>query len=260
MTKASKKVPVSIEENVVAISGGSLKGKVHAAWIARVHEIDTKKFVTADRLDCRFAKYVDSNFKMLDFVIDIRNKVVEDAMRATCSADDPMQDDDAAPLPKRPRKEMFDDIPKIIEIKVQRVGKPELTLKVLSCWYTRNKLAFELKAENVELFMESPPQASELAPGSEMRSYIKQPNVKWNRSRHAVQCSYFCKEKLCWRLKVMKVERCDNVAYAVESMATLCQQFYNTHHKDEDGDEHGDDREAGEEAAVSEVVHDFSLH
>ena len=224
---SSKKVPVSIEDDVVAIFGCNLKGKVHAGWIARVHKIDQVKFVTADRLDCRFAKFVDSNFKMLDYAINIRNTAVEVAMRA----DDPMQDDESAPLPKRPRKEMFDDIPKAIEIKVPRLGKPELTVKVLSCWYTRNKLVFELKVENIELFLENPPPSTRGNRG-DMTAHIEQPNVIWIRSRHVAQCSYFCKDQKKWRFKTMKVEECGDEAFAVKTTAAVCQMYYNAHHVD----------------------------
>eukprot|EP00959_Pyramimonas_sp_CCMP1952_P034732 727990-Pyramimonas_sp.AAC.1 len=72
-------------------------------------------WVTCDRVDSRFARFLGKSFEMMEELQRLRTVKCEAMMKALgIDTDDPLRDESAdaddGPLPKRARKELADEI------------------------------------------------------------------------------------------------------------------------------------------------------
>ena len=91
----------------------------------------------------------------------------------------------------RPRRELIDRIPRVLEISVVTRNGVEATVNVLPSWREKAVLQIELTNENMDLLLEDPPAAS--APAFTPK--ISQPDVVWVGCRNHVRCTYWDSKK-----------------------------------------------------------------
>ena len=239
--------PGRILTEVKVVVGGRLDACLSGAWVTPVTKVENAEFITVHRMDTKFAKFVHHKFAMMDYLLKLRNRAVDDAMITTCSADaDPMHDVDVQHLPKRPRREMFDEISsKIVSVKVMLLDGRHHTMRVVATVNTRAKLCIEATEENVNVLLQEPRELAEQVVVPDMT----EANVRWNKTRFAVFCKYYCNQQSKYRWKFMKVPYGPDFQERVTRMASVCQAFYTTHHTEpqDDDDEHAEEGEdAGE--------------
>jgi len=85
------------------------------SWVTHVEQKFGLDWVTCDRVDARFAKFVNKNFQMMEELQCLRTEKSEQMMKSLeIDAEDPLQkeatESEAGPLPKRARKQMVDEI------------------------------------------------------------------------------------------------------------------------------------------------------
>ena len=90
----------------------------------------------------------------------------------------------------RPRRELIDRIPRVLEITVVTRSGVEATVNVLPSWREKCVLQIELTKENMDLLLEEPPAAS--AP---FTPTISQTDVVWLSHRNHVRCTYWESKK-----------------------------------------------------------------
>ena len=220
----------SIHSDVVVITGGGLGDNLRIGWLATVVSRDDKKFISADKADTKFAKFVSQDFDMTDAIICARNRATDVLMRRAEAARDPMSEMAEVATLKRSRKEMLDEIDAAIQITVKLASGGEHTLWVLTACSSRHKLCIELTEENVAVLLKSPADA-DVEP-DKAQPDVNEANVRWMASRHAVYCRYYDGAAKKWRVKIMRVDGASGGQRGVDKMATVCQSFYDLHHTD----------------------------
>eukprot|EP00959_Pyramimonas_sp_CCMP1952_P121148 2532893-Pyramimonas_sp.AAC.2 len=216
-----------IDQDVVAISlyeGQPLTSR----WIAPVVEVDGRQFVVVDRQDSSYTRFAGQR-DMLDYIIHLRNQATDRMMRELSRKEDPTlgPHDDVTYMPKRPKRELIDDIAPTtsVEVEVDHGGK--YTVIVCTCKNLRNKLCIESTPDAIKLLT--------MKPAWVRSSGLPEPTfqgdvVRWYRSRHAVGVNYYDKQKATWRLKTMKVPPGEDLQSRAESMAAVLETFYAQHH------------------------------
>ena len=141
----------------------------------------------------------------------------------------------------RPRRELIDRIPRVLELSVVTRNGFEATVSVLPSWREKGVLQIELTKENMDLLLESPPAAP--AP---FTPKITQPDVTWVRFRNQVRCSYWDSKKRGWRTKSELIEFEPDMAEAqmqsiVDREAAAMQEFFLTRHNRANNMPHEDD-------------------
>ena len=222
--------PVVLRDDIAVIQGGAAKSvNLHSAWLAPLHVVDDIKYVVVERGDSRLQSFLGQHTDMIDRLIALRNTAVLDTMATTCGAqDDPMQDaDGSSRLPKRPKREMHDEIPKVVDVSVEVDGGETRSVRVLSVWCNNSRLAFEFTQDNIELLFKTPVVVESFTPA------IAEPNVKWYDSRHSVYCRYYDGTKNKFKVKSLKVKHSEFnevLQERVNILARQCQQYYDDHH------------------------------
>eukprot|EP00959_Pyramimonas_sp_CCMP1952_P153376 3208478-Pyramimonas_sp.AAC.1 len=103
----------TLTEGLVAISNGHV-GNIATDWVTHVSSRDGKRWVTCDRSNAGFCKYVKDSFEMLEFVQALRASKCEQLMaQVGQAAADPAADASESPEApmKKAKKVMVDDIP-----------------------------------------------------------------------------------------------------------------------------------------------------
>ena len=108
-------------------------------------------------------------------------------MRGLANEEDPNSAEISPSVrPCRPKRELIDSIPEVIELEVVTRNGVQVTVKVRPSWREKCVLRIELTQENMDLLLEEPP--AESAPFSPR---IEQPDVVWVASRNHVRCTYW---------------------------------------------------------------------
>lgn len=225
---------VAIIEDVVVITD-SEDTPLHKGWTVRVTVVGKtetdpgRKFVKIGK-DYKMQKVFGGNPKMYEAMVERRNEAVKAAMIKECSE---AQEDDtevkaAGSLPKRPRKQMVDEISDILDITIEVADGTVHTLSVLPHWNEQAVLELELKRENLELLKKEPAESM----ATSFVPVISEPNVKWKQSISSVWCDWYDAKAGKWKIKTMKVTPAtdtDVLQANVNKIAAVCQEFYNQH-------------------------------
>ena len=126
---------------------------------------------------------------MVTYIKFMRDRKAMDLMRAAAPQDaDPNESNIVVPrVPDRPKRELIDLIPKIIDIEVETRTGVQATVSVIPSWRDKGALQIELTQENLDLMLEEPPAVS--APF--VPNLAEFPNTSWVGSRKCVRTSYW---------------------------------------------------------------------
>lgn len=130
----------------------------------------------------------------------------------------------------RPRRELIDRIPRVLELSVVTRNGVEATVNVLPSWREKGVLQIELSKENMDLLLEDPPAAS--AP---FTPRLNQPAVSWVGGRNHVRCSYWDSKKKAWKIKSKLIEFDSETdeeqqQEIIDREAEALQEFFVAHH------------------------------
>ena len=225
-------------ENVFAVTGGGIdlmtdglprvRG-VHA-WIIIPTMVEGKSFGDVWKGNYFCGKFVDKNFEMVDHIRDLRNTRVQELMQQLSAAADPNKENELTDGPlTMPKRELFDDLPAIITVKVRTMSSMVAEINVLSDWRLKGVLKLEITKTNLDLLLEEP--SADVAPWTPT---IGQPDVRWRAHSNTVYCIYWDKRKSRKRLKSMCVDISqmtdEDKSDAVNNAAEEIQAFYEAHH------------------------------
>ena len=224
--------------DVVAIKGGGIHvdQSFPYAWIVQPEEVDGRRFVQVSTQDRRCRLYFGHDFRMATHMKTLRDRKTMDLMRAAAqegedpnaSISDPTNNNR---LPERPKRELIDLIPKIIDIDVSTNNGIQATVSVIPTWRDKGALQIELTEENMDLMLEAPP--AESAPFNPNLAGF--PQARWVAKRGHVRCSYWDSKRQMIKMHSQKVEFGLDAApeekeSLVHAAAAAVQEFYNTHH------------------------------
>ena len=227
---------LSIQEDVVLVTGGRLGDAPASAWVVPVEKLDGHRFVYVDRVASNVRKMLGNDFGMLDHITKLRNAASDSLMLRICGKEaDPLQDDDARNLPKRPRKDMIDEIPKYTTVKVETGDGREQRVLVRTAAGARSKLGIELSLENLQLLCCTPAVRDEDEEVKETPQ-IEDAHVHWMPSRGCVYARYYDKPSSNWRIKSMAVKQGQGFQERVDKAVKLCRDFYDANHHVKDKD------------------------
>ena len=221
----------------VAIRGGGIDVECNlaSAWIVEAKRVnDEREAWPVERNFCpvqtgfyRCNKFLKKKKGMVNHIIELRNEKVKELMKALPRAEDPNDNyasSDAAT--NRPRREMIDQISRVITVDVVTTTGMASSVNLLPTWREREVLAIELTEENLDLLLEDPPAGS--APWS---PEINEPDVIWLPRRKELRAFYFDRQKGRYCTKSMQVEfsHClndDDKQEACDKVARELQRFF----------------------------------
>ena len=223
--------PVRFREGCVGIQGGHLSaGQQGALWLRKINVEDTI-CATISKNEYRVRKFVQSNWDMYDLIVTRRTEAVEKAMaRAdlpqSVFEDDQEVPDDELPARKRSKREIIDEIPKLLTIKVRSQEAGWQELRVGSHRLAKGSLCLELTEANFELLLLTPHE-DERGP---LFVEVDEPNVTYVPSMRAVMCRYWCEAKQTWLRKVSPKIAQDAGPEELAAAAREVQDFFNRNH------------------------------
>ena len=180
------------------------------AWIIEPKKVEDnrgedmveREFVSIHMQLYRCKNFLKNGKAMVNHIIELRNKKVKELMRALPREEDPNDfyaSSDAAPI--RPRREMIDQISRVITVKVVSSTGFQASVNVMATWRERDVLTIELTAPNLDLLLEDPPAGS--APWA---PEINEPDVQWVSCRRELRTSYWDSQKGRQKTKSQQVE------------------------------------------------------
>eukprot|EP00959_Pyramimonas_sp_CCMP1952_P330297 6916069-Pyramimonas_sp.AAC.1 len=169
--------------------------------------VDGVPCVTTDRLDKKFIKHIcKSNTSMLDELTRLRNAAADAAMRRVMDADPlaeaPAGDNVDGPDPKRPRRELLDEIPSTIQIEVPTAEDATVSVNVLPTIRHNARLAIEMTGMNMQLLSAKPFVFDEY--GDSWVPEVRSALVTWVDYRDSCRVQYYDKASGKTKLKSMK--------------------------------------------------------
>ena len=223
---------------LVAIRGGGLPDDLpnNNTWVAQPEEIEGRRFVHVTSGDGRCRAFFSYNFDMVNHIKSLRDRKVMDLMLASSvQEEDPNEPNPVAQTtPTRPKRELIDLIPKIIDIEVETRTGVQATVSVISTWKSRMTLQIELSEDNLDLLLEEPPAAS--APF--IPNLAEFPNTSWVVGRNCVRTSYWDSKQGRWKVESLVVDFEDDDTHEekeaqVFAAASVLEDFFNRHHNTE---------------------------
>ena len=225
--------------NVVAIRGGGipLDDAINHAWLVKPETIEGRSFVDINAQDARCRRYFGHNFAMVTHIKTLRDRKVLELMRALANNEDPNETNAGgkSKLPDRPKRELIDKLPQIIDIDVVTNNGIQATVSVIPSWRDKGALQIELTQENIDLLLEEPPAVS--AP---LKINLDEyPNVYWIAARNHVRCNWWDSKRSVWRISSKSVDLEDHAGEEEKEAAILAaadslQELYETNHNVED--------------------------
>ena len=156
-------------------------------------------------------------------------------MRGLASEEDPNDLDSISSVGamNRPRRELIDHMPKVLELSVVTRNGVEATVNVLSSWRERGVLQIELTKENMDLLLEDPP--TESVQFTPTICGVNCPDVTWYSPRNHLRCTYWNSKKQTWTIKSKLIEFDANESdeqrqELVDKEANALQAFFVAHH------------------------------
>lgn len=187
----------------------------------------------------KFKKFVHNDLTMFEHLRRLRNKKVEDEMKKRCNEVE-LADDDvpAARLPKRPKRQMIDEISDTVTVQVVLEDDSVVEVVVGSDFSSVASLLIEYTQTNMELLLKKPKLVEEDTASSFVPE-IKEVNVGRVSSLKAVYCRYWDKDSRRYKRKTMGIKLKGDAAAMqeqVDKYARVVQPFYNVHHTEPDED------------------------
>eukprot|EP00959_Pyramimonas_sp_CCMP1952_P031024 650716-Pyramimonas_sp.AAC.2 len=225
---------VSIVEGFVEVSLSDRPGPGNA-WYAKVVHSNGERFVVCDKQNKKFRQFVKDGYDMLGELVRLREVATEKLLEAAFAAADPLGDarhpgvDGGAA--KRPRKEMVDDVEKIVQLEVPLEDGSIHHVKVMVSAIPRGKLAIQLNQDNMLLLLKTPKH--EPAEMPIVDPVINSQVVKWSRYRSSVVTHYFDAGSMTWKQKSMKVKATPIRAdfdQQVAKLVVVLETFHREHH------------------------------
>ena len=228
--------PASSILDVVSIRGGGIAATKVDAWIAEPKWVNGLRFVNID-FTYKCKEFLSAGAAMVKHVRKLRNKRVAEMMQTLPSDDDPNGENVQGPSPpKRPKREMLDELPAIIKLEVLTKSGMTALVNVVPTWRDNSQVEIELNEANMDLLLMEPP--AESVPWKPM---IDQPNVKWHSVRQQVRCEWWDSQRLKWRRESRKViwdqglkegvsDDEEAMQAAVSDAAATLQTWYTRHH------------------------------
>ena len=162
MAPESGQGSASIKEAVAVRGGGiPLDATLHHSWTLYPEYVDGSRFVDIYTADYRCKIYFNHHFATVNHSIKLREAKVAELMRGLANEEDP----NAAEISPsvrlyRPKRELIDSIPEVIELEVVTRNAVHVTVKVRPSWREKAVLQIELTQENMDLLLEEPPAES----------------------------------------------------------------------------------------------------
>ncbi|CAK0835361.1 unnamed protein product, partial [Prorocentrum cordatum] len=145
-------------------------------------------FVECNKQVARFADMLSKGHSMLDAIARSRNAAVDRLTReAGLKKLEPQFDEGS--LPKRPRKELCDEISRAVDVNVDfEVGGGQVVAVLASA---KGRYQLWIKLDSVDILGQKP-RSDERDIWSPS---VRMPDVKWFRAGRALMAQYFCAEK-----------------------------------------------------------------
>ena len=231
--------------DVVAVRGGGIPmdAILSQSWILYPEIVAGKRFIDVYTREYRCRNYLGCRFAMVRCLKRQRDATVNKAMHGLASEEDPNSLEtmnSTGPL-GRPRRELVDRIPQVLEISAETRNGVAATVNVLPTWRERGVLRIELTKENLDLLLEEPPAAS-----AQSVPDVNQPNVTWVAGRNSLRCNYFDSKKKAWRTKSKLMEfdtdmDDEEMQEVTNNVAEAMQDFFDKHHDLQDNRQGNDD-------------------
>ena len=244
---------------IVAIRGGGFPSDhpIQHAWLAKPTIIDGRRFVDICA-SSRSRAFLQHNFAMVKHIKTLRDRKSRQLMQAVIPSDDPNGDNVETSVSDRPRRELIDFIPNIIDIEVDTMNGIRATVSVVPSWREKGALQLELTTEGMELLLEEPPAAS----ARFLPNLTAYPNVSWISDRNHVRTVWWDSKKKVWRIKSRKVEfepdtTNDEAEQLVLDAAANLEAFYAANHnRDNNMAESGDEEPPAKKVCNVQRQHD----
>ena len=150
-----EKKPVVIDRDVVSIQGGFLaKPGLASGIMAKCKDVDGKVFISISGKEWKMKRFLNDNYKMVEYLRHLRNKKVESLMKQLRVDQDPLGNEDTVDLTSSKRT-LYCNIPEVLQLQV-KVEEETHDINVLSDWREFVNLAIELNDENLELLLKAP--------------------------------------------------------------------------------------------------------
>ena len=178
-------------------------------------------------------KFLGRDFTMYDHIKKLRDRHVVNEMKRKCHEVE--LDEEAvvnASLPKRPKRSMIDDVDDLLTVDVILDDDTLATVRVASTFSYGAVLRMEYTKENMELLLKTP-QVLEPVVLTEFVPVIADINVGWCKPAKGVYCRWWDSDAGKYKRKTMSVKLkgdSDDMQAQVDSMAKVCQVFYDEHH------------------------------
>ena len=188
---------------VVAIRGGGFPPDqpINGVWLTKPTIIDGRRFVDICA-SSRIRIFLQHNWAMVKHIKNLRDRKSRQLMQAVIPSDDPNGDNVETSVSDRPRRELIDFIPNIIDIEVDTLNGIRATVSVVPSWREKQALQIELTTEGIELLLEEPPAAS----ARFLPDLSNYPNVSWISDRNHVRTVLWDSGKKKWRTTSMYVD------------------------------------------------------
>jgi hypothetical protein len=218
-------------QTIVAIRGGGIaeNAKLSKAWLVELEEKDGKEFMHLDvGRGSKLHTFLNGDLSMIERMSELRRQAVSNAIRNQGAEIDPvsMQPVQYNQGVKRTRRESVDEISAVVEIEIDTGDGIAMKVNVLTEWHHNSRLRIEYVRENIELLLKK-------VYCEEQDVQIAEPNVRFQKSRHAACCKYFDPVADKWKWKSMRVARTSNpVIFArnLHAAAKKCQEVYERRH------------------------------
>ena len=139
-------------------------------------------------------------------------------------------------LPNRPKSELFDDVPEVLEVRVTKYDWAIHTCRVRKALRGKETLKSELTNENLKMLSDQPAVGTP----AEWQPEIDELNVKWMNNKHAVQINYF--DGTNKKLKRMAVQRSasrEDLQTKTTKAARALQEFHSQYNVGADDESDG---------------------
>ena len=133
---------------VFAVMGGGINEDQRPYFLMPT-TVDEKQFGIISTLDNNATRFVCRNFKMVNYITDLRNKKVDELMLQ-------LQEEKRKSREAFMPREMFDSLPSIITIDAVTTSMVT-SVNVLKSWDPNDALQIEITQSNMELLLEESP-------------------------------------------------------------------------------------------------------
>jgi len=173
--------PVELEEGWILVKGGYLTQPF--MFIRSDVQVQGRAYTPISRTNRRIAKFLGKKFKMVDWLVSVRNdKVAEltrEVLRELAVAEDPLAG--AVQGPAKRRRVTANELPQTVNLQVVTTGGNHHSVNVLVTQRTRDVLRLETISDNFEVLLEEPagPDGMPVVPVPVWRPVLMDQKFRW---------------------------------------------------------------------------------